>query len=167
MVFLTLWWATWSVVWLEDIAPWMLNFGGFTDSPNTHKQETRGLDTIPVTSQFFPWWLLLFLNKNILRQREICKKSGNQKKNVEKSQGCFIKKNVKKEQQKISQYLRGIAKHSVALNFRIVPLSRLFLGIIFAVYRKYKCVNFLKLVFYYSKELYTVVDIVNASILCK
>ena len=33
----------------EDKAPWtswMFNFGGFTDSPHTHKQETRGLDTI-------------------------------------------------------------------------------------------------------------------------
>ena len=34
---------------LEDKAPWiswMFNFGGFTDSPHPHRQETRGLDTI-------------------------------------------------------------------------------------------------------------------------
>ena len=35
----------------------MFHFGGFTDSPHPHKQETRGLDTIQATS-FFPWWLL-------------------------------------------------------------------------------------------------------------
>ena len=46
---------------LEDKAPWtswMFNFGGFTDSPHPHKQDTRGLDTIKATS-FFPWWILL------------------------------------------------------------------------------------------------------------
>ena len=55
-------WVSLSPVGLEDKAPWtsrMLNFGGFTDSPHPHKQETRGLDTIQATS-FFPWWLLLF-----------------------------------------------------------------------------------------------------------
>ena len=35
----------------------MFHFGGFTDSPHPHKQETRGLDTIQATS-FFPWWIL-------------------------------------------------------------------------------------------------------------
>ena len=38
---------------LEDKAPWtswMFNSGGFTDSPNPHKQETRGLDTIQLLS---------------------------------------------------------------------------------------------------------------------
>ena len=38
---------------------WMFNFGGFTDSPHPHKQETRGLDAIQATS-FLPWWLLNF-----------------------------------------------------------------------------------------------------------
>ena len=45
----------------EDKAPWtswMFNFGGFTDYPHPHKQETRGLDTILATS-FFSWWLHL------------------------------------------------------------------------------------------------------------
>ena len=49
----------------------MFVFGGFTDSPYSHKQETRGLDRIQATS-FFPWWLLLFLKTNWW-QREICK----------------------------------------------------------------------------------------------
>ena len=51
---------------LADKAPWtswMFNFGGFTDSPHPHKQETRGLITIQATS-FFPWWLRLFFQEN-------------------------------------------------------------------------------------------------------
>ena len=53
-------------VGLEDKAPrnsWMFNFGGFTDSPHPHKQETRGLDTIQATS-FYPWWLLRFFQEH-------------------------------------------------------------------------------------------------------
>ena len=51
---------------LDDKAPWtswMFNFGGLTDSPHPHKQETRGLDTIQATS-FFPRWLLLFFQEH-------------------------------------------------------------------------------------------------------
>ena len=41
----------------------LYNFGGFTDSPHPHKQETRGLYTIQATS-FFPWWQLLLFQEN-------------------------------------------------------------------------------------------------------
>ena len=95
---------------------WMFNFGRCTDShsPHPHKQETRGLDTIQVTS-FFPWWLLLsflggyfssflggyfssFLGgyfssfKRMWRQREICKNPEIRKK-LEKSQAWFFTEN--------------------------------------------------------------------------
>ena len=64
---------------LEDKTHWMINFGGFTDSPHPYKQETRGSDTIQATS-FFPWWLLLFFVKIL------CKKNPEIRKNPEKSQ---------------------------------------------------------------------------------
>ena len=77
---------------LEDKAHWtfwMFNFGGFTDSPHPHKQETRGLDRILATS-FFPWWLLLFFQESfqgicIVVKKKILK-SG---KIPEKSQAWF------------------------------------------------------------------------------
>ena len=47
---------------LEDKTSWMFNFGGFTDS---HKQETRGLDTIQATS-FFPGWILVIFQEKSL-----------------------------------------------------------------------------------------------------
>ena len=61
---------------VEDKAPWtswMINFGGFTDSPHPHKQETRGLDTIQTTS-LFSLVAISLLSRTFLRQREICKK---------------------------------------------------------------------------------------------
>ena len=60
-----------------------LNFGGFTDSPHPHEQETRGLDTIQATS-FLGGCFSSF--KKILRQREIFKKNPEIRKNPEKSQ---------------------------------------------------------------------------------
>ena len=60
---------------------WMFNFGGFTDSPHLHKQETRGLDTIQATSLSLVATSLL--SKKVPRQREICKKSWNQEKSWE------------------------------------------------------------------------------------
>ena len=59
---------------------WMFHFGGFTDSPHPHKQETRGLQTIQATS-FFPWWLLLFFQENLDAKGE--KRSWNQEKSWE------------------------------------------------------------------------------------
>ena len=62
---------------LEDKAPstsWMFDFGGFTDSPHPHKQETRGLDTIQATS-FFPWWLLLFFQESFEAKGDFFQKS--------------------------------------------------------------------------------------------
>ena len=50
--------------------PGRLFFGGFTDSPHSHKQETRGFDTIQATS-FLGGYFSSF--KKISRQREICK----------------------------------------------------------------------------------------------
>ena len=59
--------ATWT--------SWMFNFGGFTDSPHPHKQETRGLVTIQATcTSFYPSF------KKVFRQREICEKSRTQEK---------------------------------------------------------------------------------------
>ena len=70
--------GTGSLFGLEDKAPWTSwMFGGFTDSPRPHKQDTRGSDTIPATSfnTFHGGYFSSF--KRILKQREICQKSWN------------------------------------------------------------------------------------------
>ena len=50
---------------LEDKTPWAFKFGGFTESPHPHKQETRGLDTIQATS-FFSLVATSLLSRNFL-----------------------------------------------------------------------------------------------------
>ena len=74
---------------LEDKSPWtswMFSFGGYTDSPHHHKQETRGLDTIQATS-FFPWWLLLFFQKHLGKGKFV--KNPEIRKYPEKSHACM------------------------------------------------------------------------------
>ena len=64
---------------LEDKAPWtcwMFNLRGFTNSPNPHKQETRGLDTIQTTSFFLSLVASSLLSrKKILKLDKILQKS--------------------------------------------------------------------------------------------
>ena len=75
---------------------WMFNFGGFTDSPHPHKQETGGLDTIHVTCSFFLSFFLSLVatsllsrtfwgKRKILRQKENPEAKGKS----EKSQTCL------------------------------------------------------------------------------
>ena len=79
---------------LEDKAPeppGCLIFGGFTDSPHPHKQETGGLDTIQATViSFLGGYFSSF--KKICRQRQISKKNPEIRKNLAKSQACNIQK---------------------------------------------------------------------------
>ena len=70
---------------LEGKAPWtswMFNYGGFTDSPHPHKQETGGLDTIQATS-LFSWWLILLFQEHFEEKGDLYKilKSGNMLRN--------------------------------------------------------------------------------------
>ena len=55
----------------SPLNPWMCGFGGFTDSPHPHKQETRSLDTIQAIS---------LLSRTFWGKGRFVKKSWNQEK---------------------------------------------------------------------------------------